>query len=87
MLVDLYDKNGVNNKPKLVLNNTTGSMPSDCSWGTREVFFYSCNETEKLSYLIVKITGCDFDGKPGLWQNVYNASDWCGWVRIGNFSQ
>ena len=84
LLVDLYDKNGVNNKPKLVLINTTENLPSDCTWGTREVFFYSCNETAKVSYLIIKITGCDTDGKPGLWQNLFNGNDWYGWVRIGS---
>lgn len=82
LLVDLYDKNGINNKPKLLLRGTTENIPSDCSWGTREVFFYSCNEIAKVSYMTLKITGCDVDGKPGLWLNLFNGNDWYGWVRV-----
>lgn len=82
LLVDLYNKNGVNNKPQLVQNGITSQIPSDCAWGTREVFFHSANETGQVSYLTIKITGSDTNVKPGIWQNLYNGNDWVGWTRL-----
>lgn len=86
LLVDLYDKNGVNNKPQLVQNGITSQIPSDCAWGTREVFFHSANETGQVSYLTVKIAGTDTNGNPGIWQNLYNGNDWVGWTRVATTS-
>ena len=83
LLVDLYDKNGIQNKPQLVLRGTTNiNMPSDCAWGVREVFYYSSNVQEKRFYIIARLTGCDTDNKPALWQNLYNSDKWYGWTRI-----
>lgn len=82
LLVDLYNYKGENNKPKLVIDSQTLiSMPPDCAWGIREVFVVGYNHEKKESFLIVKITGCDKNGIPALWLNVYNKNDWYGWLK------
>ena len=82
LLVDLYNYKGNNNKPRLVTDSQTLlSMPSDCSWGVREVFVVGYNKTNNESFLVVKITGCDKTGIPAIWLNIYNKNDWYGWIK------
>lgn len=53
----------------------TINMPSDCSVGIREVYYYN------PSNVMVKITGTDTDGKYCEWGNKYDGSRWTGWQK------
>lgn len=71
--VNLTNKYGDANKPRLVNEGKTSSIPSDCSYGIREVFWSSNN------YLICKITGHAKDGSSAIWTRRYSngwESDW-----------
>lgn len=82
LLVDLYNYKGENNKPRLVIDSQTKiHMPPSCAWGVREVFVVGYDYEKKESFLIVKITGCNKSGIPGIWLNLYNKNDWHGWVE------
>lgn len=82
LLIDLYNYKGENNKPRLVIDSQTIiNMPQDCAWGVREVFVVGYNYENRESFLTVKITGCDKDGMPAIWLNIYNKKDWYGWVK------
>ena len=73
LLVNLTDKNGDANKPRIVRNGATTSIPADCSYGIREVLWSSPN------YLICRITGQATDGSSAIWTRYYSngwEDDW-----------
>lgn len=55
------------------VNKNTKNIPSDCSWGVREVSWIS----ETLQ--IVRITGSSHGGAKAFWINHHNPDGWQGW--------
>lgn len=66
------------NQVGYVYGGYTSNLPSDCSHGNREVIYY--NETS----IMVKISGCDLEGKAAVWANRYNGTTWTGWCRFSS---
>ena len=74
--VDLTNVDGSANRVGYVYSGYTGSLPSDCSHGIREVFYYN------PASVFIKITGVDTNDKYAEWGNAYRETTWTGWVRL-----
>ena len=85
LLVDVSNAHSIYNKDGIVTRETTENpssfiIPSDCSWGIREIFWKSGGN------LINKLTGMDLNNKPAEWVNLLSGNDtshqWSGWKRV-----
>jgi hypothetical protein len=74
--VDTANVDSLVNRVGYVDSGYTVNLPSDCSYGIREVFYY--NSTN----VFVKITGGDGNGKYAEWGVIWNGTTWTDWVRL-----
>ena len=63
------------NKTGYVYHTSTTGLPSDCSHGIREVYYYN------NSSVFAKIIGSDFNNVAASWINKCNNGSWHGWIR------
>lgn len=75
--VDLTNAGSDTNKVGYVYSGYSNGLPSDCSHGIREVYYYNS------SSIMVKITGVSSSGVFKSWGNIYNGSTWTGWQDGG----
>lgn len=73
--VNLNSQIGAENQVGYVYSDGSINMPSDCSYGIREVYYYN------PSNIFVRITGWSTSGHPTQWLNLYNGTTWTGWTR------
>lgn len=74
--VNINTATGEENKPRIVTSSDTKNLPTDCSYGIREVFWSS------PGYLICKITGVSVDGKSAIWMRHYSTNWESDWRRL-----
>ena len=73
--VNLNDALDSKNKTGYVYHTSTTGLPSDCSHGIREVYYYN------NSSVFAKIIGSDFNNVAASWINKCNNGSWNGWIR------
>lgn len=73
--VNLNNALDSSNKTGYVYHTSTTGLPSDCSHGIREVYYYN------NSSVFAKIIGSDFNNVAASWINKCNNGSWHGWIR------
>lgn len=73
--IDTANVYGTANQVGYVYSGGSTSIPSDCAFGIREVFYY--NSTA----IMIQITGVDASGYFAIWGNAYVNGTWGGWKK------
>ena len=73
MNIDLESAEGELNNIGYVYDGGTISLPTNCDYGIREVYYYNSNS------VFIKITGLSKTNTITEWFNFYHDSDWIGW--------
>lgn len=77
LLVDAVTaKDSINRPMRVSVSGGTSNLPSNCSWGIREVL------PSATGFQMVRITGCTSAGVAAVWVNALNGGNWTGWVQL-----